>query len=154
LRRRSGGGLRVDARCAPFQDGPAQPPAGHQLVKDVEYLDWRYADSPRPYFRVDGERGGWAVVTHAQWHGFSSAVVCDAFGPGMSGLLRRCVSAVHADVAVAMVNRGEERAYLAAGFVPSPRSIRFIGKRLSDDAPPLPKQRDAWRFSLGDLDFF
>ena len=40
--------------------------------------------------------------------------------------------------------QGEERAYLSAGFVPSPRTIRFIGKRLTDDAPELPKQRGAW----------
>jgi hypothetical protein len=53
-----------------------------------------------------------------------------------------------------MVNPGEERAYLAAGFVPTPRQIRFIGKRLADGAAPLTKQRRAWRFSLGDLDFF
>ena len=154
LRRRSGGGLRVDARCPSFHPGHTRTPAAQQIVKDVQYLDWRYADSPRAYLRVDGEAGGWAVVTHANWHGFSSAVVCDAFGPGRGELLRRCVSAVEADIAVALVNRGDERAYLAAGFVPSPRTIRFIGKRLSDDAPTLPRQRDAWRFSLGDLDFF
>ncbi|HVA30186.1 MAG TPA: hypothetical protein VMU58_02855, partial [Gaiellaceae bacterium] len=62
--------------------------------------------------------------------------------------------AVDADLAVAMVNPGEERTYLAAGFVPSPRTIRFIGKRLTHEAPPLPHDRSAWRFSLGDLDFF
>jgi hypothetical protein len=53
-----------------------------------------------------------------------------------------------------MVNPGEERPYLAAGFVPTPRAIRFIGKRLTEDAPALPKGRRAWRFTLGDLDFF
>jgi hypothetical protein len=52
------------------------------------------------------------------------------------------------------VNPGEERRFLAHGFVPTPRTIRFIGKRLSGDAPPLPKRRDAWHFTLGDLDFF
>jgi hypothetical protein len=72
----------------------------------------------------------------------------------VSELLRRSVAAVDADLGVAMVNPGEERAYLAAGFLPSPRSIRFIGKRLAEDAPPLPKHRGSWRFSLGDLDFF
>ena len=91
-------------------------------------------------------------MTHAVWHGFSSAVVCEAVGGPR--LLRRCVQAVDADLAVAMVNPGEERTYLAAGFVPTPRTIRFIGKRLTDDAPELPKRRDAWHFTLGDLDFF
>ena len=46
-------------------------------------------------------------------------------------------AAVDADLAVAMVNPGEERAYLAAGFVPTPRTIHFIGKRLTDDAAAL-----------------
>ena len=154
LRRRAGGGLRSEPRCPPFERAQVRQVAGHAVVKDERYLDWRYADSPRPYLRLDGEHGAWAVVTHAQWHGFSSAIVCDAFGPGVSTLLRRCAHAVDADIAVAMVNPGEERDYLAAGFVPTPRSIRFIGKRLTDDAPALPKRRDAWRLSLGDLDFF
>ncbi len=68
--------------------------------------------------------------------------------------LGRAVRLVDADIAVAMVNPGEERRFLAAGFVPTPRTIRFIGKRLHDDAPELPKRRDAWYFTLGDLDFF
>ena len=55
------------------------------VVHDVAYLDWRYAQSPREYLRVDGD-DGWAVVSHAVWHGFSSAVICDA--PGAA--CRRC----------------------------------------------------------------
>ena len=152
LRKRAAGRLRepgVDA----FDERHAVSFAAHHIVRDANYLNWRYADSPRAYVRIDGD-GGWAVVTHAVWHGYSSAAVCDAVGKGKSALLRRCVAAVDADLAVAMPNPGEERAYLAAGFVPTPRTIRFIGKRLSDDSPPLPKQRSAWRFSLGDLDFF
>jgi hypothetical protein len=80
-------------------------------------------------------------------------VVADAVGPEKAALLRRAPGVVDADLAVAMPNPGEERAYLAAGFVPTPRTIRFIGKRLAPDAP-LPHERSAWRFSLGDLDFF
>jgi hypothetical protein len=53
-----------------------------------------------------------------------------------------------------MVSPGEERSYLAAGFVPTPRKIRFIGKRLTADAPALPHERGAWRLTLGDMDFF
>jgi len=119
---------------------------GRHIVRDNAYLGWRYVDSPRAYASF-----GDVVVTHALWHGFSSAVVCET---GTGRELRRAVRAVDADVAVALVNPGEERTYLAAGFVPSPRTIRFIGKRLSDDAPALPHDRRAWRLSLGDLDFF
>jgi hypothetical protein len=81
-------------------------------------------------------------------------VICDAAGNGVPSLLRRCIRVVDADVGVALVNPGEERAYHSAGFVPSPRTIRFIGKRLVESAPALPHERRAWRFSLGDLDFF
>jgi len=153
LRKTAQGGLLAEPGVAPFDECHATSFDAHHVVRDAEYLTWRYADSPRPYVRIDGD-GGWAVVTHAVWHGYSSAVVCDAVGRGKTGLLRRCVEAVAADLAVAMVNPGEERAYLAAGFVPTPRTIRFIGKRLTADAPELPKERKAWRFSLGDLDFF
>jgi GNAT superfamily N-acetyltransferase len=153
LRRTAEGRLRIDPGVAPFEERQGASFDAHHIVRDAEYLSWRYADSPRPYVRIDGD-AGWAVVAHAVWHGYSSAVICDAVGRGKTRLLRRCVQAVDADLAVAIVNPGEARAYLAAGFLPTPRTIRFIGKRLTDDAPPLPKERRAWRFSLGDLDFF
>jgi hypothetical protein len=148
LRKRAQGALR-DAGVGVFSERVDYD--GHHLVRDARYLNWRYADSPRPYLRVEHGRD-WAVVTHAIWHGYSSAVVCEAVGGPT--VLRQCVRAVDADLAVAMVNPGEERTYLAAGFMPTPRTIRFIGKRLSDDAPRLPKERRAWHLTLGDLDFF
>lgn len=144
MRRRGSGGLRVAAGVPRVDAGRAG--SAHHLVHDPVYLNWRYADSPRAYARIDD-----VIVTQASWHGFAAAVICLG---GPASALRRAIAAVEADVAVAMVNPGEERTYLAAGFLPSPRSIRFIGKRLTDDAPPLPKRRDAWHFSLGDLDFF
>jgi hypothetical protein len=153
LRWRGEGALRGPASCPPFEPRHETRFGAHHFVRDREYLDWRYAESPRSYARVEGAEA-WAVVTYADWHGWSSAIVCDAVGRVGARLLRGCVGAVDADIAVAMVNPGEERAYLAAGFVPTPRTIRFIGKRIRDDAPPLPKERRAWRFSLGDLDFF
>ena len=116
----------------------------HHIVRDETYLHWRYADSPRPY-----AQHGDVVVTHATWHGLSSAIVCE-HGRGLERALRH----VDAQIAVAMVNPGEEARFLAHGFVPTPRTIRFIGKRLTPDAPPLPKKRNAWRLYLGDVDFF
>lgn len=117
---------------------------GHHIVRDEAYLHWRYADSPRTYAQQ-----GDAVVTHATWHGIPSAVVCE-HGRGLGRALRR----VDARIAVAMVNPGEESRFLAHGFLPTPRTIRFIGKRLTANASPLPKERSAWHFTLGDLDFF
>jgi GNAT superfamily N-acetyltransferase len=149
LRRRGAGSLRGSVGPPAFTDGVGN--RGHHVVRDARYLNWRYVDSPRPYVRVE-HGGGWAIVTHAVWHGFSSAVICEAVGG--SAVLRRAAAAADADLAVAMVNPGEERRYLAAGFAPTPRTIRFIGKRLTDAAPELPRERGAWWFTLGDLDFF
>ena len=153
LRRRGEGRFRIEPVCPPFERRHEASFAPVHIRRDADYLTWRYAESPRSYHRVEHD-GGWAVVTHAVWHGYSSAVVCDAVGRGTASLLRHCVSAVDADIGVALVNPGEERSYLAAGFVPTPRTIRFIGKRIRDDAPPLREGRRAWRFTLGDLDFF
>ncbi|HZC30729.1 MAG TPA: hypothetical protein VE261_04365 [Gaiellaceae bacterium] len=146
LRRRGVGGLRVHSGIPRTDEQRLVPGDAHHIVRDPQYLNWRYAESPRAYAQVDE-----VIVTHAVWHGFSSAVICES---GSASSLRNAIAAVDSDIAVAMVNRGEERIYLAAGFVPSPRKIRFIGKRLREDAALLPKRRDAWRFSLGDLDFF
>ena len=136
---RKGGAVRETA----LESRPRRLPA-HHLERDEAYLRWRYAESPRPYAQA-----GDAVVTQAAWHGWSSAIVCE-HGRGLERALRH----VDAQIAVAMVNPGEERRFLLHGFVPTPRTIRFIGKRISEDAPPLPKRRDAWYFTLGDLDFF
>jgi hypothetical protein len=138
-------GVRKDGRVreTPVGARPRTLPA-HHVVRDEAYLRWRYADSPRPYAQA-----GDAIVTHARWHGLSSAIVCE-HGRGLERALRH----VDAQIAVAMVNPGEERRFLLHGFVPTPRTIRFIGKRLTAAAPELPKRRDAWHFTLGDLDFF
>ncbi len=142
LRRRGKGGVRVEAGVEPFAVSP--PRGEHHVIRDRAYLNWRYVESPRAYAQV-----GDVVVTHAVWHGLSSAVICEH-----GSALREALKLVDADIAVALVNPGEERRFLRAGFVPTPRTIRFIGKRLTADAPELPKRRAAWSFTLGDLDFF
>jgi hypothetical protein len=144
LRPRRTGALRADEGPPAFDTARTMP--GLHIARDPTYLNWRYRSSPRSYVRV-----GDAVVTHAHWQRLSCAVVCETAD---ASSLRRATAAVDADVAVALVNPGEETTYLAAGFVPSPRTIRFIGKRLSEEAPALPKQRRAWRLYLGDVDFF
>ncbi len=138
-------GLRREGRvrATPIDPEPRELPA-HHIVRDESYLRWRYADSPRAYAQA-----GDVVVTHATWHGLSSAIVCE-HGRG----LERALRCVDARIAVALVNPGEETRFVAHGFVPTPRTIRFIGKRLDPDASPLPHDRHAWHFTLGDLDFF
>lgn len=153
LRRTGAGGLRVEPACPPFEPRHEVRFAPHHILRDAQYLTWRYSDSPRPYHRVEVE-GGWAVVRPAVWHGFSVAVVCEAVGANLSRLLRRALRTLDSDIALAMVNPAERLAYLAAGFLPTPRAIPFVAKRLREDAPALPKGRRAWRFTLGDMDWF
>jgi GNAT superfamily N-acetyltransferase len=151
--RRTGRGAVRDGSDPGFSERHTAMDGTHRnrIVKDAAYLNWRYADSPRGYRMLEADRA-YAVVGHAVHKGFSAGLICELAGHGRAALLRRCIAAVDADVVIAWVNRGEERTYLAAGFVPTPESIRFIGKPL--DGVELPARRDAWRFTLGDLDFF
>jgi GNAT superfamily N-acetyltransferase len=122
------------------------------LVKDAAYLNWRYRASPRPYASFSTARG-FAVVGWGVYRGVSAGLVCELVGSDGVRLLNRCVRAVDADVVIAMPNAGEHRTYLAAGFVPTPAAIRFIGRSLQQDEA-LPHGRAAFRLSLGDTDIF
>jgi GNAT superfamily N-acetyltransferase len=124
----------------------------NHLVKDAAYLNWRYRASTRPYASFSTEHG-FAVVGWGVYRGVSAGLVCELVGGDGVRLLNRCVRAVDADVVIAMPNRGEHHAYLAAGFVPTTAAIRFIGRSLQPDEP-LPRGRSAFRLSLGDTDIF
>lgn len=130
-----------------------QPRWGNCLVRNPAYLNWRYLESPREYRAFVSEHG-YAVVGHAVHKGVSAAVVCDLVGPPdeQRALLRRCLREARggADAAIALPAPGQRAAYLSLGFVPTPESMRVIGKPLRSDAE-LPAE---WYFSLGDTDFF
>ncbi len=125
--------------------------AGH-FVKDAPYLDWRYRHSTRRYASFSTDRG-FAVAGWGVYRGLSAGTICELVGGDGVRLLRRCVKAVDADVVIAMPNRGEERTYAAAGFVPTPAAIRLIGRSLKAGVA-LPHGRERWRFTLGDTDIF
>ena len=161
LRRRGGGGLPPARGGTLERFGPAEEDAwrsvrgawGNCLVRDAAYLNWRYADAPNDY-RAFASPRGYAVVGHAVQKGFSSAVVLDLVGPPREqiALLRRCLREARggADVAIGVPPPGQRAAFAALGFVPTPMTIRVIGKPLVDGAA-LPER---WHFSPGDTDFF
>ncbi|MDX6465113.1 MAG: hypothetical protein QOI27_153 [Gaiellaceae bacterium] len=124
----------------------------NHVVKDAAYLNWRYRESPRSYASFSTDRG-FAVVGWGVFKGVSAGLVCELVGRDGVRLLNRCVRAADADVVIAMPNPGEYATYAAAGFVPTPSSIHFIGRSLQPDAS-LPHGRAAWRLSLGDTDIF
>jgi GNAT superfamily N-acetyltransferase len=153
---------RIWARALPFGGKRAEPidafdggdaAAGwpNHLVRDAAYLNWRYLDSPRDYaaFRTDG---GYAVLGHKRHRGRDVALVADLVGP-VRPALRASLAGVRPGTRLvfAVPARGQEAAYVSCGFVPTPRSLNFMGKALAGRLDPDPH---AWRFTLGDTDFF
>ena len=121
------------------------------VVRDASYLNWRYLDSPRDYVAYRAA-GGYAVLGHKRHRGRSVAIVADLVGP-VRPLLRACIAGVKpgARLLFAVPARGQEAAYVSCGFVPTPRTLHFMGKAL---AGTLDTDLHGWRVTLGDTDFF
>lgn len=145
------GGKRSEAVSAFEHGGDAAASWPNHVVRDAEYLNWRYLDSPRDYaaYRVSG---GYAVVGHKRHRGRQVALVADLVGPTRR-LLRACIAAVRPGTRLlfGVPGPGEAAAYASCGFVPTPRTLNFMGKAL---AGPLDTDPKAWRVTLGDTDFF
>jgi GNAT superfamily N-acetyltransferase len=155
--------LRIWARPLPV-GGKRAEPAGefdhtsdaaagwpNHVVRDATYLNWRYLDSPRDYIAYRAA-GGYAVLGHKRHRGRDVALVADLVGPPRP-LLRACIAGVKPGTRMlfAVPGPGETAAYMSLGFVPTPRSLHFMGKALAGRLDPDPR---AWRFTLGDTDFF
>ena len=139
---------------------------GSHFVRDADYFNWRYLDSPRDYrcfgaYR-DGRLVGVAVVGHTFKHGVSAGFLADlvAEPDGVAEtrvLLERAVEEVRgdADALVLLPPPGpaRRRALLRAGFAPTSKKLRFIGKALHDRRR-IDASTHAWHFTLGDFDFF
>jgi len=123
----------------------------NHIVRDAEYLNWRYLDSPRDYVAYRA-RGGYAVLGHKRQRGHAIALVADLVGP-VRPLLRACLAGVKPGTRtlIGLPGPGERGLYLSAGFTPTPITLHFMGKAL---AGRLDSDLSAWRFTLGDTDFF
>jgi hypothetical protein len=135
----------------------AAPALPSHFVRDAAYLNWRFADPARPYTRL-ATSDGYAVLGSKRRGRLLTAVIADLAVPASfratRALLRRCIRAARgADVLLALLPAppAQRRAFLAAGFAPTPTTIRLIGKGLGEKLPLGPK---AWHFTLGDTDFF
>jgi GNAT superfamily N-acetyltransferase len=139
---------------------------GSHFVRDAEYFNWRYLDSPRDYRCFGaysaGALVGVAVVGHTFKHGVSAGFLADlvvgpAGGRELRALLSRAVAEVRggADALVLLPppSRAQRRMLLRAGFAPTNTKLRFIGKPLLEGAR-VDERREAWHFTLGDFDFF
>ncbi len=120
--------------------------ANGQLV-DAAFLEWRYLRSPRAY-RILGAFRGDTLAGLLAWRPSRGrvAVVCHALGE-VKQLLRATGSA---RPTIALVPPEQRGAFLAAGFVPTPKPIRVLAKRLR----PEGNLDGPWQFQLGDFDVF
>jgi GNAT superfamily N-acetyltransferase len=145
------GGKRGEALTEFDHIGDAAAAWPNHIVRDAGYLNWRYLDSPRDYaaYRAGD---GYAVLGHKRHRGRDVALVADLVGP-VRPLLRACIAAVKPGTRLVfgVPARGQEAAYLSCGFVPTPRTLHFMGKELAGRLDTDPR---AWRFTLGDTDFF
>jgi GNAT superfamily N-acetyltransferase len=144
---------RLGARAAetvesldPAGDAAASWP--NHVIRDTAFLRWRYLDSPKGYTAVgDGE--AYAVVGRKRRGGKAAATVVDLAG---QGALRTALShASECRLAVALPAPSQRKAFAALGFVPTTYTLNFMGKAL---VGTLDTDSRAWRFTLGDTDFF
>ena len=126
---------------------PGQVPTTNGQIADAAFLDWRYLRSPRAY-RLLGAYAGSELrgVLALRPSRGRVAVVCHALGD-VAQLLRSTGSA---RPTIALVPRDQRASFIAAGFLPTPKTIRVLGKALRPegilDGP--------WQFQLGDFDVF
>ena len=120
--------------------------ANGQLV-DAAFLEWRYLRSPRAY-RILGAFRGDTLAGLLAWRPSRGrvAVVCHALGE-VRQLLRATGSA---RPTIALVPPEQRGAFLAAGFLPTPKPIRVLAKQLR----PEGNLDGPWQFQLGDFDVF
>jgi GNAT superfamily N-acetyltransferase len=134
--------LRVWARLGvlPVIDsGPRAPRGADRVLRDPDWLRWRFVDAPRRYTVI--EEGGYAVAASRGRVGNVVAVE----GRGLAAAAR----AARGTVVIACPPPWERRRYLTAGFLPTQKKFTVLGKSL--DGTPLPKRP---HLELGDLDFF
>ena len=138
----------------------------NHFTRDAAYFNWRYCDSPRDYrcfgaYR-GGELAGVAVAGHTFKHGVSAGFLADLVtapedGAAIRALVSRAVAEVKggADALVLLPppSRTQRRALVRAGFAPTNKKLRFIGKPL-DATARVDERTGAWHFTLGDFDFF
>jgi len=133
-------------------DGDSAAAWPNHVVRDASYLNWRYGESPKGY-ECFGADYGYAVLGHKRHRGQPIALVADLVADDPRPFLRACLAAARSGSrALFALPAPEHRtAYARLGFVPTPLSLNFMGKPLSGELNTDPQ---AWRFTLGDTDFF
>jgi hypothetical protein len=123
----------------------------NHILRDAQYLNWRYIQSPRSYVPL-AAGGSYAIVGSKSHRGTSVAYIADLVGDARV-LLRPSLLTVPSGVKglIAIPPPGQGRAFRRAGFFPTRTTLHFMGKALAGE---LDTDLRAWQFTLGDTDFF
>lgn len=131
----------------------AAPLHGDHVIGDADYLNWRYVDAPHDYRCFQAGEEGYAVVRRMRERGLETGMICTlvaSTGRATRALLLRCAEEMKgAQILAALRPPVHTAAWLAAGFVPSPRTMTTLGKPLVD-GEPLPLDPV---YQFGDHDF-
>ena len=153
--RRGERAARFHERHARAYERAAAPRFGNHVARRRQYLDWRYADSPRGYRIVEEARGGFAVVGFTRRRGLRLGLLLElvADRAEAGALVRAALAEARGTVALlAVPTPCAPRGLLARhGFLPTPYRLDFMGKGLAEE---LDARAEAWTVSLGDTDFF
>jgi predicted N-acetyltransferase YhbS len=125
-------------RVAAFEPRAASADSHDRVLRDADWLNWRFAGGPRRYGLMEGD--GYAVVGRRRRFGFLAALEGD--------LLADATAAAEGPVMIAAPPPWERGRYARAGYVPTLRTIPLLGRSLGRPLPERP------HFELGDLDFF
>lgn len=155
------GGIEVSQLLVCPEDVVRLIPPGDRAVADEAYLRWRYFESPREYrcfgaFEGGRLRGFAAIgpVTLQRVPGMAltELMVTDSDVPAARSLLSACSRETGRHLAcvfAAEPEPGLRSTFVRSGFLPAPRRLRLLGKRISG-VGSLPSSMS---FTLGDLDF-
>ena len=119
---------------------PVRQEGGNRVLRDAAWLNWRFADAPRSYTLLERD-GGYAAVGRRGRLGVVAAVE--------GSLLSGALGATSGVAILAAPPPWQQRRYLRAGFLPSPKTFTVLGKALVE-GQQVPSQA---HFELGDLDF-
>lgn len=141
------GRFRIEELHAIPDEVDAMVSASYGQITDAAFVAWRYLRSPRAY-RVlgafEGERLRGLLALRPRRGPLT--IVCHALGE-VGQLLRAAGSA---RPVLALVPASKRRAFVGAGFAPTPKSVVVLGKRLA----PEGTLAGVWQFQFGDFDVF
>lgn len=135
------------------------------VVRDAEYLNWRYCDSPRLYERFAYLQGGgvvgYSVLRIVPWRRSRLAYIMDSggeAGPALGAAVRFAASRrASAVLAVVTPSDRSQTAFERLGFLRAPRGLRerfVFGVRTSHELEDdkCVQRIGAWHLTAGDFD--